>query len=135
MARKGERLRWTASDYCAEITRARERLQTLTGARLVGLPARHAEWQDTTFEPHASPEDGQCWRLGEDCTLRAVHTPGHAANHVCWWLEQEALLRPVRRQNRRFARRQPDMFAHDRSFSFRDDGYEDCAPIASGACL
>ena len=26
------------------------------------------------------------------CTLRAVHTPGHAANHVCWLLEEEALL-------------------------------------------
>ncbi|MCO5976961.1 MBL fold metallo-hydrolase [Ideonella oryzae] len=71
---------------------AARRLQALTGARLVGLPARHAEWQDTAFEPHASPEDGQCWPLGEDCTLRAVHTPGHAANHVCWWLQEEALL-------------------------------------------
>lgn len=29
--RKGERLRWTAGEYCAEITRARERLQALTG--------------------------------------------------------------------------------------------------------
>ena len=71
---------------------AARRLQTLTGARLVGQPARHPEWQDMGFQPDAAPEDGQCWRLGEDCTLRAVHTPGHAANHVCWWLEQEALL-------------------------------------------
>jgi glyoxylase-like metal-dependent hydrolase (beta-lactamase superfamily II) len=71
---------------------AARRLQALTGARLIGLPAQHPEWQDTGFQPEVAPLDGQCWRLGEDCTLRAVHTPGHAANHVCWWLEQEALL-------------------------------------------
>jgi peptidoglycan/xylan/chitin deacetylase (PgdA/CDA1 family) len=29
--RKGQRLRWSAQDYCAEITRARDRLQALTG--------------------------------------------------------------------------------------------------------
>ena len=76
----------------ADHSPAARRLQTLTGARLVGLPARHPEWQDTAFQPDDAPLDGQGWRLGDDCTLRAVHTPGHAANHVCWWLEQEDLL-------------------------------------------
>lgn len=71
---------------------AARRLQAMSGARLVGLQAVHPEWQDTAFVPDESPRDGQCWRLGSECTLRAVHTPGHAANHVCWWLEEEALL-------------------------------------------
>lgn len=35
--RKGQRLRWTAQDYCAEISRARERLQTLTGVSALPL--------------------------------------------------------------------------------------------------
>ncbi|MCA6218755.1 MBL fold metallo-hydrolase [Ideonella sp. B7] len=68
------------------------RLQALTGARVVGLPAAHPEWQDTAFAPDEPPHPGQRWLLGPDTTLRAVHTPGHAANHICWWLEEEALL-------------------------------------------
>lgn len=27
-----------------------------------------------------------------DCTLRAIHTPGHAANHVCLLLEEDGIL-------------------------------------------
>ncbi|MDO9356771.1 MAG: MBL fold metallo-hydrolase [Solirubrobacteraceae bacterium] len=30
--------------------------------------------------------------VGEDFTLRALHTSGHAANHLCFLLEQERLL-------------------------------------------
>jgi peptidoglycan-N-acetylmuramic acid deacetylase len=35
--RKGQRQRWSAQDYCAEITRSRERLQTLTGVPALPL--------------------------------------------------------------------------------------------------
>ncbi len=71
---------------------AAQRLQALTGAALVGVAAVHPEWQDTAFAPVHVPADGERLALGPDCTLRAVHTPGHAANHVCWWLEEERLL-------------------------------------------
>ena len=71
---------------------AAQRLRALTGAALVGLAAVHPEWQDTAFVPDHAPADGERLLLGPGCTLRAVHTPGHAANHVCWLLEEEALL-------------------------------------------
>ncbi len=31
-------------------------------------------------------------RAGEHLTLRAVHTPGHASDHLCWLVEEHALL-------------------------------------------
>lgn len=62
-----------------------------TGAALVGLPPPVHGPQDRSFRPDIEPPDG--WRLGSDeYTLRAVHTPGHASNHVCWLLEGARML-------------------------------------------
>jgi len=56
-----------------------------TGARTVGFDARDE------FTPDISAGDG--WVLTVDqWSLRAVHTPGHASNHLCWLLEPEHLL-------------------------------------------
>lgn len=71
---------------------AAARLQALTGAEVVGAVATHAEWQDAAFRPDRQPLDGERLSLGAGCTLRAVATPGHASNHVCWLLEEERLL-------------------------------------------
>jgi glyoxylase-like metal-dependent hydrolase (beta-lactamase superfamily II)/8-oxo-dGTP pyrophosphatase MutT (NUDIX family) len=68
------------------------RLRELTGAILIGRRAAHAEWQDAHFAPQLEPADDERFMLGEGCTLRAVATPGHASNHLCWLLEQERLL-------------------------------------------
>jgi len=66
-------------------------LARATGAALIGRPPPESGPQDTSFVPELSPADG--WRLALDgLTLRAVHTPGHASNHVCWLLEEQALL-------------------------------------------
>jgi glyoxylase-like metal-dependent hydrolase (beta-lactamase superfamily II)/8-oxo-dGTP pyrophosphatase MutT (NUDIX family) len=71
---------------------AARRLAELTCAPLVGRVADHAQWQDAGFLPQHEPVDGERLQLGAATTLRAVTTPGHASNHVCWLLEEEGLL-------------------------------------------
>jgi len=71
---------------------AARRLAELTGAPVLGRIAEHAEWQDAGFAPQVEPVEGDRLVLGEGATLRAVHTPGHASNHVCWLLEEEGML-------------------------------------------
>jgi len=44
-----------------------------------------------SFVPDRRVEDGWVLR-GPDFSLRAVHTPGHASDHLCWLLEEEGML-------------------------------------------
>jgi glyoxylase-like metal-dependent hydrolase (beta-lactamase superfamily II)/8-oxo-dGTP pyrophosphatase MutT (NUDIX family) len=68
---------------------AAARLKARTGATVLGRPAPPG--QDSTFEPDVVLESGQRIELGE-VSLRAIHTPGHASNHVCYLLEQTRML-------------------------------------------
>jgi len=63
-----------------------------TGAPSYGQVAAHPEWQDTDFQPTHTLQDGDRLALGEGVTLRVIHTPGHASNHLCYLLEEEKLL-------------------------------------------
>ena len=63
-----------------------------TGAPTFGRVADHLEWQDASFQPSQVLNDGDVLNLGEGVTLRAIHTPGHASNHLCFLLEEEQLL-------------------------------------------
>jgi glyoxylase-like metal-dependent hydrolase (beta-lactamase superfamily II) len=67
-------------------------LARATGAPVLGRRALHPQGQDETFSPVAEPSGGERFELGPDATLRAIHTPGHASNHLCFLLEQEKLL-------------------------------------------
>jgi glyoxylase-like metal-dependent hydrolase (beta-lactamase superfamily II)/8-oxo-dGTP pyrophosphatase MutT (NUDIX family) len=71
---------------------AAQALRAATGAPLFGRVADHPEWQDAAFKPDTTLSHGERIVLGADCTLRVVHTPGHASNHLCYLLEQEKLL-------------------------------------------
>ena len=64
-------------------------LKAATGAQVLGRPA--PEGQDATFKPDFVLENGQRVDLGE-IALRAIHTPGHASNHLCYLLEQTKML-------------------------------------------
>ena len=71
---------------------AAEALQAATGARTHGRIAAHTEWQDLSFVPEIALNGGERFELPGDATLRVIHTPGHASNHLCYLLEQEKLL-------------------------------------------
>jgi glyoxylase-like metal-dependent hydrolase (beta-lactamase superfamily II) len=66
-------------------------LAARTGAAIIGLPGSNDGRQDTAFAPDRLPSDGERLSLGQ-CRLRAIHTPGHASNCVCYLLEDEGLL-------------------------------------------
>ena len=55
-----------------------------TGAEVLGMPAPVGRHQDASFAPDRVLEDGD--RLvSAEFELAAVHTPGHASNHLCYW--------------------------------------------------
>ena len=67
-------------------------IKQATGAPTLGRVAAYPEWQDASFRPDQVLADGHRLRLGDGVTLRAIHTPGHASNHLCYLLEEEKLL-------------------------------------------
>ena len=66
--------------------------QRLDDVAIIGIPAElDQEYEDHSFKPTQPPEDDQLFEL-ENCTVRAIHTPGHVGNHVCYLLEEHGLL-------------------------------------------
>ena len=66
-------------------------LAARTGAQLIGRPPPDDGRQDLSFVPQVVPARDQVFDVGGR-RLRAIDTPGHASNHVCWLLEDEQLL-------------------------------------------
>jgi glyoxylase-like metal-dependent hydrolase (beta-lactamase superfamily II) len=82
----GDRIRWilcthTHSDHSPGAAGLKER----TGAEVLGFDSRD------TLTVDRSMADGDVLE-GTEFRLAALHTPGHASNHLCFWLEQERLL-------------------------------------------
>jgi glyoxylase-like metal-dependent hydrolase (beta-lactamase superfamily II) len=50
------------------------------------------ETTDTDFQPDVRVNDGDVAASGNGWALRAVYTPGHTSNHMCYALEEEAAL-------------------------------------------
>lgn len=93
LAAVGGRLRWifcthTHRDH-SPLARA---LRAATGAQVYGYGRIPADGrQDETFAPDRALVDGDVVACGE-YRLRAVHTPGHASNHLCYLLEDRGVL-------------------------------------------
>ena len=88
------KLRWILCTHThLDHSPAAAALKAATGAQVLGRPA--PEGQDASFKPDFVVENGQRIQLGEmsgSLTLRAIHTPGHASNHLCYLLEQTKML-------------------------------------------
>jgi len=88
----GDRLRWIVCTHThLDHSPAAMALKHATGAQVVGMPTADDGRQDTTFAPDRVLGEHDTVDLGS-CVLRAVHTPGHVANHLCYLLENQQLL-------------------------------------------
>ena len=73
-------------------------LQTLCANRppILGLPSADTARPNSHFRPDRALIEGEQLQLSDKSeqahTLRAIYTPGHAANHVCLVLEEDGLL-------------------------------------------
>jgi glyoxylase-like metal-dependent hydrolase (beta-lactamase superfamily II) len=85
-----ENLRWILCTHThVDHSPAAVAIKAATGAQLLGRPAPAG--QDASFKPDFVLENGQRVQVGP-LSVRAVHTPGHASNHLCYLLEQTRML-------------------------------------------
>lgn len=66
-------------------------LKELTGAEILGYPEKQKLIRDPGFNPDRFIRDGDLIQ-NDEFTLRCLHTPGHASDHICFLLEQEQFL-------------------------------------------
>ncbi len=82
----GDRIRWIAVTHThADHATGAAKLAARTGAELLGFNAKDG------FKPHRRIGDGHIINSTE-FRLRAIHTPGHASNHLCYLVEEERML-------------------------------------------
>lgn len=78
------RLRWVLATHThTDHSPAAQLLAEATGAELLGRPAPAGRHQDATFRPGRVLEDSDVL-AAPGFELQAVHTPGHASNHLCY---------------------------------------------------
>jgi glyoxylase-like metal-dependent hydrolase (beta-lactamase superfamily II)/8-oxo-dGTP pyrophosphatase MutT (NUDIX family) len=86
------RIRWILCTHThRDHSPAAAALKAATGAEVIGRPAPAHDGQDHGFAPERVPADGERLRF-PGFTLRAIHTPGHASNHLCYLLEETRAL-------------------------------------------
>jgi glyoxylase-like metal-dependent hydrolase (beta-lactamase superfamily II) len=85
-------IKWILSTHThRDHSPAAMKLKQLTGATVYGMPAPPYSNQDQDFKPDIIPSHNEVLELA-GIKLRAVHTPGHASNHLCYLLESEKIL-------------------------------------------
>lgn len=92
LAHTDGRIRWIFATHThMDHSPAAMLIKKRTGAQVFGMRAPAFSNQDRDFQPDHVVTHDQTIDLGGH-TLRAIHTPGHASNHVCYLLEDERLL-------------------------------------------
>ena len=89
----GDRLKWILCTHThLDHSPGARALKAATGAQILGFARVPDDGrQDTAFAPDRALAEGG--ELGtREYRLRALHTPGHASNHLCYLLEEKKLL-------------------------------------------
>ena len=92
LAAAGKRLRWILCTHThLDHSPCARALHEATGAQVLGRTAPQDGRQDANFAPQRELKHDEVVDCGS-FRLRALHTPGHASNHVCYLLEGEGLI-------------------------------------------
>jgi glyoxylase-like metal-dependent hydrolase (beta-lactamase superfamily II) len=98
LAAGGDRIRWLLITHThVDHSPLAQRLKATSGALGLGfgpapvLPTPGLDGHDREFRPDRVLGDGDRLKTLE-FTISAVHTPGHASNHLCFELDGEGLL-------------------------------------------
>ncbi|MGI9219958.1 MAG: MBL fold metallo-hydrolase [Woeseiaceae bacterium] len=92
IAKAGGTIRWILATHThPDHSPGVRLLARATEAEVLGMPAPEGQHQDKTFQPTRILADGDVLE-SEEFRLQAVHTPGHASNHICYLHEQHRLL-------------------------------------------
>jgi len=85
-------IRWVVCTHThMDHSPAAQAIKAATGALLIGRPAPEHAGQDRGFVPDRVLGHGDRLMLS-GLSLRALHTPGHASNHLCYLLENTKML-------------------------------------------
>ena len=85
------RLKWVIVTHThADHSPGAKALHEATGAQLLGNLIEDED-QDPSFRPHRGFAHDEIFKTAE-FSLRALLTPGHVENHICYLLEEEKLL-------------------------------------------
>ncbi|MDD1633122.1 MAG: MBL fold metallo-hydrolase, partial [Methylococcaceae bacterium] len=88
----GGRIRWILVTHThLDHSPAAALIRAKTGAELLGMAPPPGERQDQSFRPDRALVHGDRIVVA-GCSLKVIHTPGHASNQLCYLLEDEKLL-------------------------------------------
>jgi glyoxylase-like metal-dependent hydrolase (beta-lactamase superfamily II)/8-oxo-dGTP pyrophosphatase MutT (NUDIX family) len=86
------RIRWVCCTHThRDHSPAAQAIRAATGAALLGRPAPQLPGQDASFVPDRVLGHGERLMVS-GLSLRALRTPGHASNHLCYLLENTRML-------------------------------------------